>query len=66
MQSHAARSLYIVMIVMGAGVAYSQSPSKGAANVFPSKPLRIITSAPGGTSDFTSRLIAKQAGIHVD
>ena len=26
---------------------------------FPTKPLRIITSAPGGTSDFTSRLIAR-------
>ena len=29
------------------------------AQTFPTKPLRIITSAPGGTSDFTSRLIAR-------
>jgi tripartite-type tricarboxylate transporter receptor subunit TctC len=26
---------------------------------YPTKPIRLITSAPGGTSDFTSRLIAQ-------
>jgi tripartite-type tricarboxylate transporter receptor subunit TctC len=44
-------SLSIAMFVFGAAAAFGQT--------FPTKPLRIITSAPGGTSDFTSRLIAR-------
>jgi tripartite-type tricarboxylate transporter receptor subunit TctC len=30
-----------------------------AQDAFPSRPLRIVTSAPGGSSDFTSRLVAQ-------
>ena len=37
--------------VLGAGIA--------AAQEYPSKPIRIITSAPGGGNDFTARLIAQ-------
>jgi len=39
------------LVLAGAGLAGAQT--------FPTKPLRIVTSAPGGTSDFTSRLIAR-------
>src|SRR3954468_15600404 len=44
-------TLAAAALVVASSTAYAQS--------FPVKPLRIITSAPGGTSDFTSRLIAK-------
>lgn len=54
-----APSLSVVLILFGAGAAFGQTASKDAAGVFPNKPLRIVTSAPGGTSDFTSRLIAR-------
>ncbi len=42
------------MLAIGAlvpGASYGQD--------FPIKPIRIVTSAPGGSSDFTSRLIAQ-------
>jgi len=38
---------------------YSQDPSTGSGQVFPNRPIRIITSLPGGGSDATSRLIAQ-------
>ena len=41
----------IAPLVLAAGVASGQD--------FPVKPIRIVTSAPGGSSDFTSRLIAQ-------
>src|SRR3954464_1877888 len=44
-------SLSIALFALGTAAAFAQN--------FPTKPLRIITSAPGGTSDFTSRLIAR-------
>jgi tripartite-type tricarboxylate transporter receptor subunit TctC len=42
---------------MLAVAALSAGPAR--AQSFPVKPLRIVTSAPGGTSDFTSRIIAR-------
>ena len=47
---HALR-LSLAIFVFATASAFGQT--------FPTKPLRIITSAPGGTSDFTSRLIAR-------
>src|SRR3954464_8046283 len=46
----------LVIAVCGFAMATVSALTFGQS--FPSKPLRIITSAPGGTSDFTSRLIA--------
>ena len=43
--------LPVGLLVVGAGVASGQD--------FPNKPIRIITSLPGGGSDFASRLIAQ-------
>jgi tripartite-type tricarboxylate transporter receptor subunit TctC len=51
MRHRARSSLAAAALLFGAATAFGQT--------FPTKPLRIITSAPGGTSDFTSRLIAK-------
>jgi tripartite-type tricarboxylate transporter receptor subunit TctC len=45
------RMLAMAAMAAGADAAYGQD--------FPIKPIRIITSAPGGSSDFTSRLIAQ-------
>src|SRR5688572_32822900 len=42
--------LSIVLMVLGAGVAYGQA--------FPSKPVRIITTSPGSGNDFMARQIA--------
>jgi tripartite-type tricarboxylate transporter receptor subunit TctC len=40
-------------------VALAPGAHVASGETFPNKPIRIITSAPGGTSDFTSRLIAR-------
>jgi tripartite-type tricarboxylate transporter receptor subunit TctC len=44
-------SVVTLLLALGAGAAHGQD--------FPIKPIRIVTSAPGGSSDFTSRLIAQ-------
>ena len=40
------------------GAAWAQAPSTGSAPAYPTKPVRIVTSEPGGTNDITARLIA--------
>ncbi len=49
----------IVAVIPGGGVAHAQSSSTGAGAAYPYKPIRIVTSAVGGGSDFVSRLIAQ-------
>ena len=49
--------LTLLLMHVGTGAASAQS--------FPTKPIRIITAAPGGTSDFTSRLIARGLTEHL-
>ena len=44
------KSVSICMLALGSGFVYSQD--------YPNKPVRIITSAPGGGSDFVSRQVA--------
>ncbi len=46
-------------MLAGAGVALGQTRSAGSAQDFPNKPIRIVTSAPGGGSDFASRIVAQ-------
>ena len=46
-------------MVLGTSVAHSQDPSTGSGQVFPAKPIRIITAEPGGVSDLGARLIAQ-------
>ncbi|MGZ5260094.1 MAG: tripartite tricarboxylate transporter substrate binding protein, partial [Burkholderiales bacterium] len=54
----------IALALLTAGV-YGQTASSfdkssvGSAQAYPTKPIRLITSAPGGTSDFTSRIIGR-------
>ena len=45
-------------MLAAAGIACAQSVSTGAAQAYPSKPVRVVTSAPGGGVDFTARLLA--------
>jgi len=45
-----------------AGAAGAQSTSTGSGQAYPVKPLRIITAAAGGGSDFATRLIATPLG----
>jgi len=53
------RILPVGVMLLGSGVACCQDPSTGSGQVFPGKqPIRIITSAPGGSSDFVARQIA--------
>src|SRR3982751_3419283 len=44
-------SLFAIALAILIGGACAQS--------YPTKPIRLITSAPGGTSDFTARMIAR-------
>ena len=54
-----AQIISIVLMAMGASIAWAQDPSTGSGQAFPNRPIRIITSLPGGGSDFTARLIAQ-------
>jgi len=42
-----------------AGVACGQATSTGSGQAYPSKPIRIVTSAPGGGNDLAGRIIAQ-------
>ena len=46
-----AATFSLTMLVLGAGVASGQD--------YPNKPVRIVTSSAGGSSDFTARLVAQ-------
>ncbi len=46
-------------MVLSAGGVCGQAASTGSGQDFPSKPIRILTGSPGGSSDFTSRQIAQ-------
>ncbi len=46
------------IMVLGAGVVSGQTTSTGSGQAYPTKVIRIVTSAPGGGSDVLSRLIA--------
>lgn len=45
------------------GAAVFATSSVGAAQPFPSKPVRIVTSPPGGGNDFVARLIANKLAV---
>jgi tripartite-type tricarboxylate transporter receptor subunit TctC len=49
----------VALTVLGAGVVSGQNPSTGLRAGFPTKPIRIVTSAAGGGNDFMARLIAQ-------
>ena len=57
----AAGILFSGTLVLGAGMAYGQATSTSSGQAYPYKPIRIITSLPGGATDFVARLVA--AGI---
>ncbi len=53
----AAGMFWAGVTVLGAGVASSQDPSTGSGQVYPNKPIRIVTTQAGGGSDTTVRII---------
>lgn len=55
-KTHSASSAYLIALaVAGGGAAHAQS-------AFPVKPIRIVTAAVGGASDFTARMLAQGLG----
>jgi tripartite-type tricarboxylate transporter receptor subunit TctC len=54
-----AGTISISLVAVGAGSVSGQDTSTGSGQAFPNRPIRIVTSLPGGGSDFTARLIAQ-------
>ncbi len=54
-----ARIVLTGMMLLGAGIASSQTASTSSGQAFPSKPIRIVTAEAGGGNDFAARLIAQ-------
>lgn len=59
MITRALRRLSVGLMVLGAGVVSAQTTSTASGQAFPNKPIRIVTSEPGGSGDFVGRLIAQ-------
>src|SRR4051812_38765378 len=59
MSVRCATSLFGVALATLCGAAYCETASTASGQAYPQKPIRLITAAPGGTSDFTSRLIGR-------
>ncbi len=53
------RIFSVGLMGLGAGVDSAQDPSTGSGQVFPNKPIRIVTAAAGGGSDFAARTLAQ-------
>src|SRR5690348_3691098 len=51
------RNAYTALVLASASAFHTTTSF--AADEYPSKPMRILASAPGGGSDFTSRIIAQ-------
>jgi tripartite-type tricarboxylate transporter receptor subunit TctC len=49
----------LALAVVGVGMASGEDPSTELRTGYPDKPLRIMTSEPGGGNDYASRLIAQ-------
>ena len=47
------------IVVFGSGAVFAQTNLPGSGQVYPSKPIRIVTGLPGGGSDLVTRLIAQ-------
>lgn len=53
------RNLFLIGILALAGTASAQPASTGSGQAYPTKPVRLVTSAVGGGTDFTARLVAQ-------
>jgi len=45
------------LLALMAGAACGQTPPKGTGHAYPAKPIRMLSSAPGGSSDVVARMI---------
>ncbi len=52
------RLLLAGLLAPGGNIAYGQTTSTGSGQAYPSKPIRIVTSAAGGNNDLIARIIA--------
>ena len=48
-----------ISVVLNAGSVFGQAASTSSGQVYPSKPVRILTAEPGGGSDLVGRLVAQ-------
>src|SRR5258705_13099064 len=49
----------ISVLFLGASAVCGQTTSTGSGQAYPDRPIRIVTSPPGGGSDFASRQLAQ-------
>ena len=47
------------LMLLGGNAVFGQPSSTGSAQIYPHKPVRLVTTEPGGGSDFVARLIAQ-------
>jgi tripartite-type tricarboxylate transporter receptor subunit TctC len=52
-------SISISVVALGTGAALGQTTATGSGQAYPNKPIRILASEAGSSSDFTARLIAQ-------
>ena len=52
----------IVTAGFASGLASAQPAAGGAGSAYPNRPIRMVTSTPGGASDFAARLVAQGIG----
>jgi len=51
--------LWMGLMVMGTGAALGQATSTGSGQAYPNKPIRMVTTAAGGSNDITARIVAQ-------
>ncbi len=49
----------LVMMPLTGAQVYGQAATKGAAQDYPNRPIRVFTSEPGGGTDFAARQVAQ-------
>ena len=58
-------SIVAAMLIAGSATLFAQSTSAGAAQTYPTRPVRIVTAEPGGGNDFSARAITQSIGMNL-
>ena len=56
-------AISIGLMALGTGLASAQTAPSGSGQIYPNKPIRIVTAPPGGGGDTVARLIAQNISI---